>query len=275
MKRDAIRTFGTTLVLANALIAFLSLTNLFLVAAGAIAVSVPDADDLEYEYDVANRTLLVDTSFTVRNNGIYSVKHLDITSRLCTEDGYCLMRYDRQDLRVAAGEERTFPIHAVLDLTRLADPDLLRFLVEDGAFELRVKVRADYTMGLTKFRSDEVVRYDWDSPLEELRELLLTGNLSAAAEAVLGWAGPVVRGWLAAALVDAAMAEGQWRHQDLAGWAGLDYRLWLNETAGSGALDLVLTGELAGFEWHLNGTVPLVIVDGQVYLEEEVARLVV
>ena len=61
MKRNAIRNYRTILVAANALVAFLSLTNLFFIAAGAIVVDVPDADDLLYEYDPANRTLLVDT----------------------------------------------------------------------------------------------------------------------------------------------------------------------------------------------------------------------
>lgn len=270
MKRDAIRNYRTVLVAANALVAFLSLTNLFLVAAGAIHVDVPDADDLVYEYDGVNRSLLVDTSFTVRNNGIYSVKHLNIDSVLVTHTGFTLVEYTQSDLRVAPGEERTFPVHVDLDVMRLADPEMLRFLVEDGAFELRVKVRADYTMGLTEFRSDETILYPWDSPLEQLSDLLMQGNLSAAVEEALGIAGPALRGWISAVVLDASLAEGEWRHEDLGGWADLRYRLDLDEGTGNGTFDVNLTADVGGFQWHLNGTVPLRIIDGQVFLEREV-----
>jgi hypothetical protein len=252
------------------LVAFLSLTNLFLVAAGAIHVDVPDADDLVYEYDGVNRSLLVDTSFTVRNNGIYSVKHLNIESVLVTHTGFTLVEYTRNDLRVAPGEERTFPVHVDLDVMRLADPEMLRFLVEDGAFELRVKVRADYTMGLTEFRSDETIIYPWESPLEQLSDLLMQGNLSAAVEEALGIAGPALRGWISAVVLDASLAEGEWRNEDLGGWADLRYRLDLDEERGNGTFDVNLTAHVGDFQWHLNGTVPLRIIDGQVYLEREV-----
>ena len=270
MKRDAIRSYRTILVVANAIVAFLSLTNLFLVAAGAIHVDVPDADDLVYEYDTANQSLLVDTSFTVRNKGIYAVNHLDIESVLVTHTGYTLMEYEQRDLRVRPGEERTFPVHVNMDLKRLADPEMLRFLVEDGMFELRVKVRADYTMGLTEFRSEETILYPWESPLKEMANLLGEGNLTAAIEEALGIAGPALRGWISALVLDAALAQGEWRHEELNGWADLRYRLDLNETTGNGTFDLNLTADLGDIQWHMNGTVPLRFIDGQVYLEREV-----
>ena len=270
MKRDAIRSYRTVLVAANALVAFLSLTNLFLVAAGAIHVEVPDADDLAYEYDPVNRSLLVDTAFTIRNGGIYAVDHLDIRSVLVTHTGFTLMEFKERDLRVAPGEERTFPVHVDMDVTRLADPEMLRFLVEDGTFELRVRVRADYTMGLTEFRSDETILYPWESPLDRLADLLTRGNLSAAVEEALGMAGPALRGWISAVVLDASLSEGEWRNEDLGGWADLSYRLDLNETAGNGSFDVDLAADVGGFQWSLNGTVPLRIIDGQVYLEQEV-----
>jgi hypothetical protein len=219
MKRKAIRNYRTILVAANALVAFLSLTNLFFIAAGAIVVDVPDADDLLYEYDPANRTLLVDTSFTIKNSGIYSVKHLDIAATLCTDTGYCLVEFIESDLRVPPGEERVFPVSVALDIERLADPEMLRFLVDEGAFELNVKVRAEYTMGLTEFRSEESIWYPWIPPLDQLRGLLLEGNLTMAIEEALGWAGPAVRGWLSPVVLDAAMSEGEWRHKEMSEWA--------------------------------------------------------
>jgi hypothetical protein len=270
MKRDAIRNYRTVLVAANALVAFLSLTNLFLVAAGAIHVDVPEADDLTYEYDTANRSLLVNTDFTVRNNGIYSVKHLDIYAVLVTHTGYVLVEYDERDLRVAPGEERTFPVMVDMDLSRLADPEMLRFLVEDGSFELQVDVRADYTMGLTEFRSHETIMYPWESPLGRLADLLREGNLTSAVEEALGAAGPALRGWISAVVLDASLVEGEWRHEDLGGWAGLDYRLLLDEGTGNGSFDVNLTADVGPFQWHLDGSVPLRVIDGQVYLEREV-----
>ncbi len=270
MKRNAIRNYRTILVAANALVAFLSLTNLFFIAAGAIVVDVPDADDLLYEYDPANRTLLVDTSFKVKNHGIYSVNHLDIVATLRTDTGYCLVEYSERDLRVPPGEERVFPVSVVMDMDRLADPEMLRFLVDEGAFELNVKVRAVYTMGLTEFRSDESIWYPWVPPLDQLRDLLLEGNLSKAIEEALGWAGPAVRGWLSPIVLDAAMSQGEWRHKEMSEWAAMDYRLLLNETSGNGSFDVMRAADLGGFTWYVNGTVPLRIIDGEVYLEREV-----
>ncbi len=270
MKRNAIRNYRTILVAANALVAFLSLTNLFFIAAGAIVVDVPDADDLLYEYDPANRTLLVDTSFKVKNHGIYSVNHLDIVATLRTDTGYSLVEYSERDLRVPPGEERVFPVSVVMDIDRLADPEMLRFLVDEGAFELNVKVRAVYTMGLTEFHSDESIWYPWVPPLDQLRDLLLEGNLSKAIEEALGWAGPAVRGWLSPIVLDAAMSQGEWRHKEMSEWAAMDYRLLLNETSGNGSFDVMLAADLGGFTWYVNGTVPLRIIDGEVYLEREV-----
>jgi hypothetical protein len=257
-------------VAANAIIAFLSLTNLFLVAAGAIHVEVPEADDLLYEYDAVNQSLLVDTSFTVKNKGIYAVNHLNIDSVLVTHTGYTLMEYNEEDLRVRPGEVRTFPIHVNLDLDRLVDPEVLRFLVEDGMFELRVKVRADYTLGLTEFRSDETILYIWESPLKQLRDLLMEGNLSSAVVEALGMAGPALRGWISGIIMDASFTQGEWRNEDLGGWADLSYRMDLNETTGNGTFDVNLTADVGGFLWSLNGTVPLRVIEGQVYLEREV-----
>jgi hypothetical protein len=171
---------------------------------------------------------------------------------------------------VRSGETRTFPITVMMELDRLVDPEMLAFLVEDGAFELNVKVRAEYTMGLTEFRSDESIWYPWDAPLVQIRDLLVEGNLSAAVEEALGWAGPVVRGWITAAVLDASMAEGEWRHQDLSGWGDMSYRLDLNETPGNGSFDVVLVAQFGSVEWAVNGTVPLRLIDGQVYLEQEV-----
>ena len=151
-----------------------------------------------------------------------------------------------------------------IDLFRLAG------MVEDGMFELRVKVRADYTLGLTEFRSDETILYPWDSPLRQLSDLLVEGNLSAAIEEALGMAGPALRGWISGIILDAALAPGEWRSENINGWADLAYRLDLNETTGNGTFDLNLTANVGGFEWHLNGTVPLRVIDGQVYLEREV-----
>lgn len=270
MKRDAVRSLRTVLVVANALIVFLSLTNLFLVAAGAIHVQVPDADDLVYAYDTGNQTLLVDTSFTVRNGGIYAVKNLDIHSVLVTHTGFVLIELDRRGLRVDAGEERTFPIHVDMQLDRLLDPQMFSFLVEDGQFELRVHVRADYTMGLTRFRSDERILYPWESPLGQLRDLLVTGNLSAALEEALGIAGPALRGWISAIVLDASLSQGEWQQGSLGGWADVSYRLLMDEGTGNGSFDLNLTAHVGGFEWQMDGTVPLRMIDGVVYLEREV-----
>ncbi|UCC92513.1 MAG: hypothetical protein JSW25_07545 [Thermoplasmata archaeon] len=270
MKRDAIRSYRTILVAANAIIAFLSLTNLFLVAAGAIHVEVPEADDLVYEYDATNQSLLVDTSFTVKNKGIYSVNHLNIDSVLVTHTGYTLVEYSQEGLKVSPGEVRTFPVSVDLDLRTLADPEVLRFLVEDGMFELHVKVRADYTLGLTEFRSDETILYPWEAPLKQLRDLLTEGNLSAAVEEALGLAGPALRGWISGIVLDASLAEGEWRHDNLGGWADLAYRLDIDEGTGNGTFDVNLTADLGGIHWNLNGTVPLRVIDGQVYLEREV-----
>jgi hypothetical protein len=257
-------------VVANAIVAFLSLTNLFLVAAGAIQVDVPDADDLVYEYDPVNQSLLVDTSFTVQNKGIYSVNHLSIDSVLVTHTGYTLVEYSEEDLRVGPGDVRTFPVHVNLDLERLIDPEILRFLVEDGEFELRVKIRADYTMGLTEFRSDETIIYNWESPLKQLKDLLLEGNLSVAVEEALGMAGSALRGSISAIIIDASMTRGEWRQKDLGGWADLNYRMIVNETTGNGTFDVDLTADVGGFQWGLNGSVPLRLIEGQVYLEREV-----
>lgn len=270
MKRDALKTFGTVVLVANIVIAFLSLTNLFLIAAGAIAVDVPGPEDFDYEYDAENRTILFETAFTVQNKGIYSVKNLDIEARLVTDSGYELVSFARKDLEVRPGEVRTFPVVVNLPVETLVDREALRLLVEDGSLELTVKVHAVYTLGLTKFSSKERMEYPWKAPLAHLGEFLTSEGFVQAVEEALGWAGPVVRETVSQVLLDSALNEGEWRSKDIGGWADLSYRLDLNETSGLGALDVRLDGDMFGFPWSLEGSVPLKIVDGTVYLAREV-----
>jgi hypothetical protein len=266
MPRDALRSLGTVLIAANASIAFLSLTNLFLVAAGAIEVALPDGGDLSYAYDSANRTVLVGTSFTVMNKGIYSVRDLEVSSTLVAPWGDVLMRYDNRGLVVPAGDERTFPVVVGLPLEGLAAAPAMRLLVEDGTFELSVKVRALYTMGLTQFRSDDVERYEWRAPLGHLRSLLEGDGLPSAVKVVLGWAEPIVRERLSVALLDSALADGQWREQGIGGLAVLGTRLTLDEEAGNGSFDIVLRDGSPEPGWSFGGSVPMLFVDGSVYV---------
>lgn len=269
MPNDAVRSLGILLVAANASVAFLSLTNLFLVAAGAIEVSLPDGGDLSYGYDAANRTVLVGTSFRVMNKGIYSVHDLDVNSALVAPWGDALFRYDRRGMVVPAGEERTFPVVVGLPLQGLAAAPAMRLLVEDGTFELSVRVRALYTMGLTQFRSDDVERYGWRAPLGHLRSLLEGGGLPDAAREVLGWVEPIVRERLSAALLDSALAGGQWREQALGGIAVLGTRLTLDEAAGNGSFDIVLRDAAPDPAWSFGGSVPLLFADGSVFVAWE------
>jgi hypothetical protein len=269
-KRDLVKRFGTVLIVANALVAFLTLTNLFLIAAGAIQVDVPDADDLDYDYDTDSSVLKVETAFTVQNKGIYAVKHLDISSRLTTSSGFELVSYDSRDLRVDAGETRTFPVTIDIPLDMLVDEEMIRLLVEDTTFVLKVKVRALYTMGLTQFRSDEIMEYPWKAPLAFLGELMSEGSLMEVLETALGWAGPIVREHVSTAVIDSAFATGEWRTQEVGEWATLNHRLWFDNETGDGAFDMDLVGSASGFEWHINGSVPLRLVDGVLYLGEGV-----
>ena len=270
MPRDLVRTLGTLLLAANALVAFLSLTNLALVAAGAIVVSVPGADDLAYAYDRANATVLVTTAFTVGNRGIYPVRGLDIDSRLASPWGSQMASYMAHGLRVRAGEVRTFPVSVGLPASELLDGNARKLLYENGEFELRVRVRASYTMGLTRFASDDVERYEWRAPFAHMRELLGEHGLLEAAELALGWAAPFVREQLSQAILDSAFSDGEWRELPVDGWANLSYRLWLDQEAGEGAFEAVLGGEAAGHHWSIGAAVPLRIEGGMVMLAREV-----
>jgi hypothetical protein len=271
MPRDLVKTLGTLLLVANALVAFLSLTNLTLVAAGAIVVSVPGADDLAYAYDRANATVLVTTAFTVGNRGIYPVRDLDIDSRLASPWGSQMASYMAHGLKVRAGEVRTFPVTVGLSASELLDGGAIGLLFEDGEFELQVRVRAAYTMGLTRFASDEVERYEWRAPLGHMRELLGEHGLLEAATRALGWAAPLVREQLSRAVLDSVFSDGERRELPVGGWANLSYRLWLDQDAGAGAFEAVLHGEVAGHPWSLGAAVPLRIVDGMVMLGQEAA----
>jgi hypothetical protein len=267
---DPVRTLATVMIVANALIAFLSLTNLTLVAAGAIAVSVPGTDDLVYAYDRTNSTLLVLTQFTVGNRGIYPVKGLDIDTRLASPWGSLLASYSAHGLRVRAGEERTFPVAVGLSASELLNGSWSRLLYEDGRFELHVRVRASYTMGLTRFASDEIETYEWKAPLGHLREVLGEDGLADAVSRALGWAAPFLRDQISAAVLDGALSDGEWHEQPVGSWATLGYRMWLDDGAGQGAFDLALNGTIMGWPWSLKGSVPLVIEDGLVMLAPEV-----
>lgn len=203
-----VKRFGAVIMVVNIVVAFLSFTDMYLLASGAIKVEHPGGDDFETSYDIKRMEFIFTSKFKVTNQGFYDVKDLDIESTLRTENGDTLIDYDNSDLTVPRWSSRTFTIEARMPVERLLELDMEDVLLNSVTLKLRIRVGADYVMGLVRFNLDQVRYYDWEAPLGDYDDILGNGTLTAIIEDLLSEDYEAASKRIVAAVYNAFLANG-------------------------------------------------------------------
>lgn len=177
VRATTVARFGAVLLVVNLGVALLSVTDVWVLATGAIRVDLPEERDVRWAPDPVARALLFSTSFTIRNNGPYPVTGLSIEAVLRTASGHPLITYEDRGLTIAPGERRTVPVNARLPMESAINSGLADLLLRGTVFRLEVEVNADYVLGLAHFHARESIDRSWQPPLRELWALVLNGTI--------------------------------------------------------------------------------------------------
>jgi hypothetical protein len=177
-RRNRVAWLGAVILAVNIGVAALSLTDMYLLASGAVRVGLPSEKDFNWHFDPARTAVVFRGNYSVVNNGFYDITDLVIDATVSTGSGVKLVNYRKYEPRIPAFGGGRYPITAELPVDHLLQLDYGSVLFNTTHLFIRVRVDAIYEFGLARFHSDQTLEYKWHPPLEDYSKLLLGGNLS-------------------------------------------------------------------------------------------------
>jgi hypothetical protein len=157
-------------LILSCFIAFLSLGNFLTVVTHSINIDIPEEHDVSWAIDPVNKELLFLTDFTINNQGAYDIDDIDISAKLVTENGKKLIDYNKDDLVVKRGSNKTFEIKIKTSFNDLNLIDLLEILYKNSVFKLFIDINACYMFGLIDVNVDEIIEHKWWAPLGNISQ---------------------------------------------------------------------------------------------------------
>jgi len=169
---------GAVVLVVNMAVAAISLTDMYLLASGAVRVGLPSEKDFSWRFDAARTAVVFRGNYSVENRGFYDITDLVIDASVSTGSGVRLVTYKKLEPRIPAFGGGRYPITAELPVERLLRLDYGSVLFNTTHLHIRVRVDAIYEFGLARFHADQTLEYEWSPPLEDYSRLILGGNLS-------------------------------------------------------------------------------------------------
>lgn len=173
-----LRYAGAFILALNIAVAALSLSDMYLLASGAVRVGLPGPEDFGWRYDAGNASVVFEGNYTVKNNGFYDITDIDIAATVATASGVQMVSYRAAEARIPAFGGGRYPIVARMPAARLLYLDYGDMLFNATHFHLRVRVDAVYEMGLARFHADQALVIKWRPPLDSYARELFGGNLT-------------------------------------------------------------------------------------------------
>ncbi len=167
------------IIIANIIIASISITSIYTVASGNFNVILPEQDDIDWE--VRDGKLVFTTNVTIQNNGFYSIKGLKINVDLLENStGFKLIEYQHtvdiipmrtdhiEQLEIPLDLDRYQQLYAELDNFIPEDwlDEVDKFMFNDTALSLIISVEAYYTMKLVRFNADYTFDFLWPATIQ-------------------------------------------------------------------------------------------------------------
>ncbi len=151
----------------SCLVATMTFLNLITVTMHGIEFEIPDEESFNWAIDPVGQKLLFMSNFSVSNKGAYDIDNLGVRAWLENSQGVRLIEFNKEDLAIIRGGERTFDIIVELPVDTFGLAGWFEFLTMDDTVSLYVDIDADYMLGLVHMTVDEVIEYPWSAPLKD------------------------------------------------------------------------------------------------------------
>jgi len=202
-----LRHLGTLVLAMNIMVAAFSLSDMYLLASGAVQVRLPTEKDFTWRFDTDQNAIIFTGNYTVRNSGFYDISDLNIDASVKDSGGLLLVAYRKGNMNIPAFGGGNYTVVAKLPLERLFQLNFGSMLFQPANFKVHVKISAQYVMGMARFVSEETIGYNWSPPLKDFAKLFLEDNFTSVLKSsVPGLAD--LAGYVESYVASAIMAKG-------------------------------------------------------------------
>ena len=170
MNRQHLTYVRAFALVMSCVVATLTICNLFTIATKSIEVDIPTEEDISWSIDPQQKEILFRTSFAVKNHGTYDISDIDVTAKLVKDNDKSLISFEKQDMIVLRGSDKTFDLLISLDLDTISWFDWLSLMYKDTTLQLVLDIDASYMFGLVDFTVDEIIEIPWSPPIANLSE---------------------------------------------------------------------------------------------------------
>jgi hypothetical protein len=168
MKRQQLAYMRVVALIMTGMLGVLTLCNLFTIATKSISIDIPTEEDIHWSIDPLQKELLFRTSFSVKNQGAYDIKDIDISAHLVKDGTRPLISFEKQNLVVLRGTNTTIDVLIPINLDTVSWFDWLSLMYQNTTLRLLLNIKAQYMVGLIKFTADEAIDVPWSPPLQSL-----------------------------------------------------------------------------------------------------------
>lgn len=170
MNRQHLTYVRAFALVMSCVVATLTICNLFTIATKSIEVDIPTEEDISWSIDPQQKEILFRTSFAVKNHGTYDISNIDVAANLVKDNDKSLISFEKQDMIVLRGSDKTFDLLVSLDLDTISWFDWLSLMYNDTTLQLVLDIDASYMFGLVDFTVDEIIEIPWSPPIVNLSE---------------------------------------------------------------------------------------------------------
>ncbi len=170
MNRQHLTYVRAFALVMSCVVATLTICNLFTIATKSIEVDIPTEEDISWSIDPQQKEILFRTSFAVKNHGTYDISNIDVAAKLVKDNDKSLISFEKQDMIVLKGSDKTFDLLISLDLDTISWFDWLSLMYNDTTLQLVLDIDASYMFGLVDFTVDEIIEIPWSPPIANLSE---------------------------------------------------------------------------------------------------------
>jgi hypothetical protein len=157
-------------LIMSCVVATLTICNLCTIALKSIEVDIPTEEDISWSVDPENKEILFRTAFDVKNHGAYDINDIDVAAKLVNDNDASLISFDKKDMVVLRGSDKTFDLLISIDLDTISWIDWLSLMYTNTTLRLVLDIDASYMYGLVDFRVDEEIEFPWSPPITNLSE---------------------------------------------------------------------------------------------------------
>ena len=159
MNRQHLTYVRAFALVMSCVVASLTICNLFTIATKSIEVAIPTEEDISWSIDPQQKEILFRTAFAVKNHGTYDISNIDVAARLVKDNDKSLISFEKQDMTVLRGSNKTFDLLISLDLDTISWFDWLNLMYKDTTLQLVLDIDASYMFGLVDFTVDEIIEF--------------------------------------------------------------------------------------------------------------------